>query len=146
MPGPPPAQNRRRRNAPASGDWRSIDAVGWQHGEIPTPPKGLSIAGKETWSVWMGSWFAAHWTPDDLPVLRVLIRLYAKVWTGKAQVGERSELRQLMDNYGITLKGQQERHWVRPDAGAPADEDPGEVDEAPKPGPYEHLRLVADGA
>jgi hypothetical protein len=145
MPGPAPKLNRRRRNAPARGDWTSETATGWQHGETPQPPR-VSIAARETWTVWMGSWFAAHWLPEDLPNLRLVIKLWAKAWTGKAASAERSELRQLMDSYGITRKGQQDRHWVPPDdLDAPGDEaeDGGPVDEA---GPYGHLRVVADGA
>jgi hypothetical protein len=39
-----------------------------------------------------------------------------------------------MDTYGITPKGQQDRHWVRP-----AEIGPGT---ATKPAPYAHLRAV----
>jgi hypothetical protein len=59
----------------------------------------------------MNAWFAAHWTPSDLPGLRQLIRLYDQVERGEFQ--RASELRLQMDTYGITPKGQQDRRWVQ---------------------------------
>jgi hypothetical protein len=64
----------------------------------------------------MTSWFAANWGPEDLPNLRLVIKLWARVDSGKGSGSERSELRQLMDSYGITKKGQQDRRWAAPDA------------------------------
>jgi hypothetical protein len=67
----------------------------------------------------MGAWFAAHWTLDDLPGLRTLIRLYDQVERGEWP--RATELRLSMDTYGITPKGQQDRRWARPvDDGKPA--------------------------
>lgn len=60
----------------------------------------------------MGAWFAAHWTPADLPGLRTLIRIYDQVERGEFQ--RANELRLQMDTYGITPKGQQDRRWARP--------------------------------
>lgn len=140
MPGPAPAANRRRRNAPARGDWRSDQAIGWQHGEVPPPPARLNAAAKVAWATWMAAWFAAHWTPDDIPGLRVLSQLYSFVASGKAKAGDRSELRQQMDAYGITPKGQQDRRWQAPGVVDPAEPvDEAAVDGA---GPYAHLRVV----
>jgi hypothetical protein len=70
-------------------------------------------ASVEAWRVWLGSWFAAHWTPDDLPGLRQVIRVYDQVERGEFQ--RANELRLQMDTYGITPKGQQDRRWVRPE-------------------------------
>lgn len=141
MPGPAPAANRRRRNAPARGDWSQDEALGWQHGEVPAPPKGLNAAAKDTWSTWMGSWFAAHWEPADLPALTIVIKLYARAWSGRATSSERSELRQLMDSYGITPKGQQDRRWAPP---AAAERDDAAAGPAEAAGPYGHLRVVGE--
>jgi hypothetical protein len=85
---------------------------------MPAPPDGLKDASLEAWSIWMGSWFGAHWTPDDLPGLRTLIRLYDQVERGEFQ--RCSELRIQMDTYGITPKGQQDRRWQRPVEQKPA--------------------------
>lgn len=113
--GPAPSESRRRTNAPERGDWQASPTAGWQHGEIPPCP----VRGKravETWSVWMASWFAAHWLPEDLPVLELVIKLWARADNGRASGSERSELRQLMDSCGITRKGQQDRRWTPPKA------------------------------
>lgn len=116
--GPAPSTTRRRRNAPVRGEWKATPGVGWQHGQIPDPPAGLMPASLEAWTTWMRSWFAAHWTPDDVPGLRQVIRTYDQVERNEFQRGP--ELRLLMDTYGITPKGQQDRHWQPPKADEPA--------------------------
>jgi hypothetical protein len=132
--GPAADRVRVRRGAPGRGEWQPTEGSGWQHSDIPAPPTGLRDSSLATWQTWFQAWWAAHWTPDDLPALRLLIRLYDRV--GRGDLARLSELRQLMDSYGITPKGQQDRRWLRP--------------EAPKPrvadtlNPYAHLR-VTDG-
>jgi hypothetical protein len=69
-------------------------------------------ASVDAWSTWMGAWFAAHWSPDDLPGLRTLVRIYDQVERGEYQ--RANELRLQMDTYGITPKGQQDRRWAKP--------------------------------
>ena len=108
----PPKENRRRRNEPERGEIKHAADRGWQHGEIPAPPPKLLKASIEAWSTWMGSWFAYFWTPDDLPGLRQVIRLYDQVERGEFQ--RAGELRLQMDTYGITPKGQQDRRWRPP--------------------------------
>src|SRR5688500_18713526 len=87
---PKAANERRNRAKPQRGDWKEADG-GWQHGDRPTPPDGLMPASVQAWNVWISAWFAAHWTPDDLPGLRQLIRLYDQVERGEFQ--RASELR-----------------------------------------------------
>ena len=89
------------------------------------------------WDTWMRAWWAAHWTPDDLPALRQLIRLYDQVERGEFQ--RAGEVRLSMDNYGITPKGQQDRRWVR----ANKEEQPSAPQRA-SGDPYAHLRVVND--
>jgi hypothetical protein len=60
----------------------------------------------------MKAWFAAHWSPDDLPGLRKVILLYDATERGELQ--RSAELRIGMDTYGITPKGQQDRRWAPP--------------------------------
>ena len=132
----PKANRQNPRDVPIRGDWKSADG-GWQHGEIPPAPDGLLEASRTAWDVWLKAWFAAHWTPDDLPGLRQLIRLYDQVERGEFQ--RASELRLQMDTYGITPKGQQDRRWTRPQA---------EEDKSSSPQPqvvpdqYAHLKVV----
>lgn len=66
----------------------------------------------EAWRIWMGSWIAAHWSPEDLPGLRQLIRVYDQVERGEFQ--RAGELRIQMDTFGLTPKGRQDRRWAPP--------------------------------
>jgi hypothetical protein len=91
---------------------------------MPDPPAGLLEVSRSTWETWFKAWWAAHWTTDDLPGLRLLIRIYDRVARG--DVRRLSELRQLMDCYGITPKGQQDRRWLRPE--------PPRTNASPRPG------------
>jgi hypothetical protein len=97
---------------PGRGEWEPAAGVGWLHGDVPPAPEGLMPASVDAWRVWMGAWFAAHWTPDDLPGLRQLVRLYDQVERGEFH--RAGELRIQMDTYGITPKGQQDRRWAQP--------------------------------
>lgn len=134
--GPAPKEDsaRARANAPER-PWQTATGVGWQHGKTPAAPTGLMPASREAWKTWMASWFAAYWTPADLPGLRMVIRLYDEVERGEFQ--RSSELRISMDTYGITPKGQQDRRWKPP------------VESKPEGRPaaggrYSHLRAVSD--
>jgi hypothetical protein len=144
MPGPAPKapQSRRRTNVPALGEWQAVPGVGWQHGPIPTPPRGLLKASREAWAAWFGAWFAAHWGPEDLPVLQQLVRLFDLVERGNASATVRSELRTWADGYGITPKGQQMRRWVAPQAAGEAGAAAPASDEASR---YRHLRSLDGG-
>lgn len=138
--GRPPKAPNQRRNAhePQRGEWRVSDSEGWQHGNVPAPPDGLMPAAIEAWNTWLRAWFAAHWTPDDLPALRQLIRLYDQVERGEFQ--RAAELRLQMDTYGITPKGQQDRRWVRPKPDEVPSSQPQPAPE--RASPYAHLKVV----
>ena len=108
--GPAPKDGLRRgRQKRERGDWTTASGVGWQHGPIPDAPDGLTAAGREAWETWLRAWFAAYWTPEDLPGLRQVVRVYDQVERGEFQ--RAGELRLQMDTYGITPKGQQDRRW-----------------------------------
>jgi hypothetical protein len=131
--GPEPSHRRLRTPEPERGDWTPTPGVGWQHDAVPPcPVRGAAAAA--TWSGWMGSWFAAHWSPEDLPNLRLLIKLWTKADSGKVTGAERSEYRQLADSYGVTPKGQQDRRWKRPEIAATTPD--------AMPSPYAELRAV----
>lgn len=137
--GPNPKETRRRRNKPVRGEWQPTESIGWQHGKRPAPPDGLKDASRWAWDSWFAAWFASHWTPDDLPGLRVVIRLYDEVERG--EFTRATELRQMLDNYGITPKGQQDRHWMRPKA---EEERTSQPQPQAGPDPYAHLRVVGE--
>jgi hypothetical protein len=82
----------------------------------------------------MAGWRAAHWEPADLPGLRVVVRLYDQVERG--DYTRAGEWRQWADNYGVTIKGSDDRRWRPPS---------GEL--LPEPhadGLYGHLRAIPD--
>jgi hypothetical protein len=145
MPGPAPKDpaQRRRRNKPARGEWQPAPGVGWQHKPFPAPPDGLLEPSRAAWETWFRAWFAAHWTPDDLPGLRQLILLYDHCERGAVKAADRSMLIRFMDSYGITPRGQVSLRWTRPK--------PDEKPAAAAPGgsmsssPYGHLRVVEAG-
>ena len=114
--GPTPTKpdERRRRNTdpPARGEWASADGVGWQHGPIPEPPDGLLAPSVVAWEAWFRGWVAAHWDPQDLPALHVVVGLYDQVERGEFQLVR--EFRHWMDGYGLTPKGRQDRRWIPP--------------------------------
>ena len=112
MPGPPPNPDRVRRAAPARGEFRSAPAPSWPHAAFPPPPDGLTPASITAWRTWGAAWFAAWWTPADLPALRVLIQLHDQVERG--DFVRSTELRRWMDSFGITPKGQQSLRWRPP--------------------------------
>lgn len=130
--GRPPKEDRVNAHALQRGDIVQADTPHWA-GEVPEVPEGVMPATAEAWRVWFGAWFSAHWTPDDVPGLRQLIRLYDQVERGEFQ--RAGELRIQMDTYGITPKGQQDRRWK-----APAVKEPQATTPTPTGKKYGHLR------
>jgi hypothetical protein len=138
MPGPRPKEHRQRprdEKRRARGTWQSSEAIGWQHGRIPPAPTGLMPYSREAWRTWFRAWFAAHWGPEDLPNLRVLVRLFDQVERGEYQ--RAGELRLWMSNYGISPAGQQERRWKPP-------EQPATAAPSKRPSKYGKLHAVED--
>lgn len=114
MSGPAPAETRQRTNEPARGDWQAAPGVGWQHGEVPTCP-ARSKAAQDTWRTWFQSWFAAYWTVEDLPNLRLCIKAWVRADGPEPKGTDVAGYVRLADDLGITRKGQQDRRWKRPE-------------------------------
>ncbi len=110
----PKAQRRNKADVPLRGEWQASPGIGWQHGDLPPLPAHMLTASRIAWKTWFHAWFASHWTPDDVPALRQIVRLYDQVERGEYH--RASELRLQMDTYGITPKGQQDRRWAPPKA------------------------------
>lgn len=117
----PPGEAVAPRNA--KHKWQFADGEGWQHGRRPNPPSGLTDAGKKAWQTWLGSWWAAWYTPDDLPGLELTVRTYDAALGGHIDV---AKVTPLLDRYGITPKGRQDLRWARQEA-APAEKQAPEV-------------------
>lgn len=139
---PKPKAARRSRHVPVRGDWRAIPDAGWQHGEVPKPPGRLLARTRQVWAIWFGGWYAAHWQPEDVPGLEIVIRLYDAVLRGDRT--RAAELRLAMDGWGITPKGQQDRRWALPSTVEPDVEPEAEGAEEPaeRPDRYAHLKVV----
>lgn len=138
----PKLQRRNKSDKPARGEWTAAPGIGWQYGRRPAAPSGLLEASRQAWATWLGAWFAAHWTPADVPALRHLIRLYDATERGQLRFG--GELRMWSDEFGISPKGQQDRRWAPPTA-----EDEWLVASDVldrRPPTYAHLQVVDKGA
>lgn len=133
-----PSAQRRTRHRPAR-EWQPSPGIGWQHGALPTPPDGLVAATRDAWEAWFTAWFAANWTPADLPGLRVVIAQYDAVQRGGAKANDVTALLRGMDTYGITPSGQQSRRWAPPKA-----EDAAQAPAGPTASRYGHLRAVGE--
>jgi hypothetical protein len=143
MAGRGPAPKPRRRNAsdkPIRGEWQPTPGIGWQHGPLPEPPDGLLEVSRKTWAIWFASWFAAHWTADNVPDVETAILLFDQVRRGEHQ--RATELRLWEDNCGISLKGQQDRRWIRPQREEAAPSSPPRAKRRAPADPYGHLRVV----
>lgn len=120
--GPVPKEHRQRprdEKQRARGTWQAAEAEGWQHGPVPKPPPKLRSEARAAWKAWFGAWYAAHWIPEDVHVLRRMILLFDRAMNNDASAAEQSELRYLLETFGITPKGQQDRRWKRPEQKAP---------------------------
>src|SRR3954447_21424268 len=76
-----PDPQRVPRGKPARGDWRPSPDRGWQH-DLPEPPPGLLTSSVVVWESWFKAWWAGNWTQDDLPQLKLVIRLWDRVHRG----------------------------------------------------------------
>jgi hypothetical protein len=136
MPGrgrvPKPSGARHGHHSLTRGEWQPAPATGWQHGAIPRPPTGLLPSSRDAWNAWFGAWWAAHWSPDDVPGIRIVVRLFDEVERGNYQ--RAGEWRQWADTYGITPKGAMERRWL------PAAARPNETE--PPPARYGHIHAL----
>ncbi len=111
-PAPKPEGQRANRNA-LKYPWVPAPSAPWQ-GDLPKAPTGLRKASRDTWDTWFESWWSGHWTEADLPMLRMAIKLYDVIESGREERGDRAELRQLCKALGITPDGRQSLRWEPP--------------------------------
>jgi len=83
----------------------------------PRCPAGLTADGQRAWKVWLGSWWAAFYTPDDLPGLELAVKIYDGVCAGHIDIGKAVPI---LDRYGITPKGRQDLRWAERPSAKPA--------------------------
>ena len=114
MPGPAPKRDaeRRRTNKPAT-PWVKTPKVGWQHDKVPAVPAGLTRDGAKTWRLWFGSWWASHWTPEDVPQLELALRLWDRANSGDVQAA--TKFQGIGTALGLTPEGRHKLRWLPPE-------------------------------
>lgn len=110
MPGPAPAETRRRRNEPARGDW--VDLPPLEKPVLPALPKRRRGEGawpaitRGVWAAWRRDPVTAQYGPADVAYALDTIRLHAVMTPATA-----SEVRLRMDALGLTPKGKRDLRW-----------------------------------
>jgi hypothetical protein len=113
MSGPPPklpGQRSARAKKPVS-DWKAAPEGGWK-GDAPEVPVGLMPASQKAWALWFSAWWAANWTPEDVPQLELAVKLYDCVQRGDTK--EMTRFQSLADSLGLTPKGRASLRWLPP--------------------------------
>lgn len=116
--GPAPAENRRRRNEPARGDWVDLEPLAKP--VLPTLPKNSPFKDddgkpipwpartKAVWKAWRADPVTSQYSPSDVEYALDAIALHAK------SPGS-NEIRLRMDALGLTPKGKRDLRWRVPD-------------------------------
>jgi hypothetical protein len=118
-PAPKPAWQRRRRAAPAGGEWRSLPPL-----EKPVlPPLPKHWAGgtwcsrtRAVWKAWRDDWATGAYGPADVVMCIELAYLYDEAV--RAGVPSHwAEVRHWCDGLGLTPKGKQNLRWRLDESG-----------------------------
>lgn len=131
-PAPKMPDQRRRRNAPAAGEWRVLPSEPYRGRRPHLPrvrPKGLLASSKATWEEWWTSPMAHMWPEAEWGRLQLAIALqdtvtrHLNLGDTKGLASTMAELRQTLDSLGLTAKGRQDRRWLLPVAAQEATPD-----------------------
>jgi hypothetical protein len=116
---PKPAELRRRRNAPAGGEW--VDLPELEGPVLPPLPHGdWSEYSRAMWDGWRADRATSHYTPADIGYALETIRV-ADAYHQGGPVSLIGELRLRMDGLGLTPKGKRNLRWRIPDSDPSAD-------------------------
>lgn len=141
MPGPAPKEERRRRNAPARGEWCDIPLRNPAPApEMPRPPKqGWAEQTKRAWAAWWADGASTMWSSADIEAVNQLVDLHHDFSTyegTRGKAGLAAEIRQRMDGLGLTQKGKRDMRWRA------VDQETDEGDTPKRKSRYSHLRSV----
>lgn len=120
--GQSPKLNRQRKQAPARGDWKQLEALLRplipDLDEIPVPDicgeAGWPYTSKMYWSSWRKSPVTALWTEDDVALAIDTITAHAEAASG-GRGAPPSEIRLRMESLGLTPKGRTDRRLLLPE-------------------------------
>lgn len=110
--GPAPAENRRRRNEPARGEWVDLDPL--ETPVLPNLPKRAKGTGswsartRAAWKAWREDPVTSQYGPAEIQNAIDLAFLYEDWVRG---VGEPNEVRQWLDRLGLNAKGKRDLRW-----------------------------------
>lgn len=107
--GPAPAENRRRRNEPARGDWVDLPPIVKPVlPELPARADGeeWSDQTRATWDMWRQDPATSQYTSAEVAYALDTIRLYEAMTPSTA-----SEVRIRMDGLGLTPKGKRDLRY-----------------------------------
>jgi hypothetical protein len=108
MSGPAPKRpsERRRRNAPAGGEWVELPAT-VEKPILPSLPRGKwSARTRQTWDAWRRDPATTQYTPADVAYALDTIRLIEARADSLA-----GEIRLRSDGLGLTAKGKRNLRW-----------------------------------
>lgn len=110
--GPAPAENRRRTNAPARGEWVDLPALtNPVLPDLPARTKGTgrwSARTKAMWAGWSRDPATTQYGPGTLALAVQLAYLFEDYVRGDEKF---SEVRLVMDGLGLTEKGKRDLRW-----------------------------------
>ena len=114
-PAPKAPEDRRRRNAPAAGEW--IDLPGELTSAVlpalPARGKGTgswSARTRAAWKSWRADPVTSQYGPADVQLALDLAWLYEQ-WVREPMASLAGEIRQRQDALGLTPKGRQSLRW-----------------------------------
>ena len=113
-PGPAPKQpsQRRRRNAPAGGEWIELPSTVEKPILPPLPRRSKgrwSARTRQTWDAWRRDPATAQYGPADVHYALDTIRLQEECARGRHSLA--GEIRLRMDGLGLTPKGKRNLRW-----------------------------------
>jgi hypothetical protein len=119
--GPAPADDRRRSNAPARGEWKDLDPL-----EVPVLPElpeiedGWRADTFAAWTAWREDPVTSQYSPSDIAYALDTIRLHQAMTPTSA-----NEIRLRMDALGLTPKGKRDLRWrIKEPGGGTAQPEP----------------------
>jgi hypothetical protein len=114
--GPAPAENRRRSNEPARGEWIDLPLLDPKKPVLPALPKRAKGDGpwsartRSAWKAWREDPATTQYGPAEVQAAIDLAYLHDE-WARGGGSKIAVEVRQRMDGLGLTPKGKRDLRW-----------------------------------